>query len=57
MSLCALCSMPLIGDFALCEVHHLACDDWAELNRLWCDLVHRGRLPAAVDEPAVKDAA
>ena len=46
MSLCALCGAWLAGDANLCSHHHYApTDGWAAVNRLMCDLVHRGIVP------------
>lgn len=47
MSRCVQCRALLGGEATLC-FHHQAIvqPDWAELNRLMCDLLHRGRPPA-----------
>jgi len=46
MSLCAACGLEIQGDGTLCAHHTLGSDDdWAENNRLMCDLLHRGRVP------------
>ena len=51
MSLCALCAQPTLTERDLC-VYHLYphADDWAAGNRIMCDLVHRGIVPAATPE-------
>ncbi len=46
MSLCASCGSALINDAFLCPHHHLSTGDhWAEANRVFCDLLHRGKEP------------
>ena len=46
MSLCAACGVEIPGDRTLCAHHEtVGRDDWAESNRLMCDLLHRGRVP------------
>lgn len=51
MSLCAICGTQLLGSELLCGAHLSSMSDWAADNRKMCDLIHRGRLPAA-DAPA-----
>ena len=47
MSLCTVCGSELTDDSALCRYHHAGSEDkWAEANRILCDLLHRGKLPA-----------
>lgn len=46
MSLCASCGLQLSGDASLCPIHHCVYgDNWAAANRIWCDFVHRGKVP------------
>jgi len=46
MSLCAACGVEIPGDGTLCANHAPdSGDDWAENNRLMCDLLHRRRVP------------
>ena len=47
MGLCAACGVRIPGDGTLCA-HHVpgSGNHWAENNRLMCDLLHRGRVPA-----------
>jgi hypothetical protein len=47
MSLCTLCGHPAFGADALCA-YHSSCegDDWATGNRIMCDFLHRGIVPA-----------
>ena len=43
---CILCGADSDDDVALCP-HHTAGDvEWAALNRLFCDLLHRGIRPS-----------
>jgi hypothetical protein len=44
MSACAQCGLPLRRDVGLCQ-HHLvaSADDWAAVNRIMCDFLHRRR--------------
>jgi hypothetical protein len=46
MHRCAQCGFELNADLALCPHHHMRDDRWAEWNRVMCDLLHRGRVPA-----------
>ena len=47
MSHCALCGMQLSGDGSLCLHHqHASEHGWAAVNRVMCDLFHRGIAPA-----------
>lgn len=44
MSLCASCGLQLAGESNLCAHHHVGSeDDWASVNRIMCDFVHRGK--------------
>ena len=47
MSLCVQCAQPTLGSGEFC-IHHLAAhaDGWATGNRLMCDFLHRGIVPA-----------
>ena len=46
MSLCTYCGVQVSGPERLCTHHHdVSGDDWAAVNRLMCDLFHRGRAP------------
>jgi hypothetical protein len=48
MSWCASCGLTLSGTVALCRHHAVVCgQDWAVANRIFCDLIHRGVVPAA----------
>jgi hypothetical protein len=48
MSQCALCRHPTPGPEGLCGYHAAAQgDDWAAGNRIVCDFLHRGIVPAA----------
>ena len=56
MSLCAVCGFEISVSDALCAHHTTGGrDDWAENNRLMCDLLHRGRLPPQLPLPARED--
>lgn len=47
MSLCASCGLELSGDAELCPHHHRSDgEDWAGSNRILCDFLHRGKVPA-----------
>jgi len=51
MSLCSSCGLIAWGDVALCLHHHcITGDDWAASNRIWCDVLHRGKLPPRLTE-------
>lgn len=51
MSVCAICASVIADGEALCSAHPLAPDlDWSVANRLMCDFIHRGRVPARVIE-------
>jgi hypothetical protein len=47
MSLCVQCAQPTLGSSEFCA-HHITghTDDWATGNRLMCDFLHRGIVPA-----------
>lgn len=46
MVLCSSCGLQLSGNFALCPYHHLVSDeDWARVNRIMCDGIHRKKWP------------
>jgi hypothetical protein len=48
VSWCAFCGLALSGKAALCRHHAVAYgQDWAVANRIICDLIHRGVVPAA----------
>jgi hypothetical protein len=48
VSWCASCGLALSGKAALCRHHAVAYgEDWAVANRIICDLIHRGVVPAA----------
>jgi hypothetical protein len=48
MSLCVLCGIETNTAEALCAYHPGGTDaDWAHSNRVMCDFVHRGVVPAA----------
>ena len=53
MSLCVQCAQPTLGSGEFC-IHHLAAhaDGWATGNRLMCDFLHRGIVPATPDGTA-----
>jgi hypothetical protein len=47
MSLCVQCAQPTFGPGELCLYHTAGqTDDWATGNRLMCDFLHRGIVPA-----------
>jgi hypothetical protein len=47
MSLCAACGIQLTDGEALCRHHSTGADDgWAASNRIMCDFIHRGVVPA-----------
>lgn len=48
MSLCAACGLDIPGDAELCPHHQCASadEDWAVSNRILCDFLHRGKVPA-----------
>jgi hypothetical protein len=51
MTLCAYCGAET-SSHGLCSYHPSAHgDDWARSNRVMCDFVHRGVVPAAAPEP------
>ena len=51
MSLCASCGLQLYGEFALCPYHHLVYgDNWGMSNRIMCDFLHRGVVPARLTQ-------
>ena len=54
MSLCVQCAQPTLGSSEHCA-HHFAAhaDDWATGNRLMCDFLHRGIVPAT--PPGIAD--
>jgi hypothetical protein len=57
MSLCAACGAELVNGGYLCPYHHVSTeDDWAEGNRVFCDLFHRGKEPARSAEAPDHDA-
>lgn len=42
-NLCALCGQRLVGRESLCAAHHtMAGEEWAAVNRIMCDFLHRG---------------
>jgi hypothetical protein len=49
MSLCVQCAQPTFRPGELC-VYHISgpTDDWATGNRLMCDFLHRGVVPATL---------
>jgi hypothetical protein len=53
MSRCGLCGQPAAGPGEIC-VYHLSfpADDWATGNRIMCDFLHRGIVPAGPRERA-----
>ena len=58
MSLCASCGSPLSGGVDLCSHHHTGQpDDWAQVNRLMCDFVHRKWIPSPPVAPDEVDGA
>ena len=53
MAHCALCGNQLPGDERLCSHHYSPDgDQWAEVNRIMCDLLHRKKsiVRLALDE-------
>jgi hypothetical protein len=49
MSHCASCGASLSGNVDLCWHHDLAYgEDWAVVNRVMCDLLHRQRAPVPI---------
>ena len=53
MSRCVLCGGENEDDIALCRHHTVGDLDWATVNRLFCDFLHRGIEPPhpAISEP------
>lgn len=46
MNVCAFCRQQLSGPEGLCSHHHsVSKDDWAAVNRVMCDFLHRGVVP------------
>jgi hypothetical protein len=45
MTRCVLCGGENDDDIFLCRHHTVGDEDWASLNRLFCDLLHRGIVP------------
>lgn len=55
MSACAQCGLQLGHDAALCQHHHVAsADDWAAVNRIMCDFLHR-RKPLPRLQPSERE--
>lgn len=55
--ICSACASHVYDD-GICSHHFVTEDEWAAANRVWCDMVHRGRLPARVapeDREAMTD--
>ena len=51
MSLCVRCVAELPGDQLMCEYHSKEMFD-AEVNKIWCDFVHRGiEIPRLYETP------
>ena len=49
MSVCVQCAQPTVGE--LCSHHAVAHGaDWATGNRIMCDFLHRGIVPAIPDD-------
>ena len=47
MSVCAQCAQPMFGPGEFCAYHTASqTNDWATVNRLMCDFLHRGVVPA-----------
>jgi len=42
---CVLCGAENSDDVALCRHHTVGDQEWAAVNRLFCDFVHRGIEP------------
>lgn len=51
MSFCAMCGSELQDGSRLCRHHYLSGEDkWAEVNRILCDLLHRGKEPKRLEK-------
>jgi hypothetical protein len=47
MNVCASCRQQLPGPESFCSRHHSAsADGWAAVNRVMCNFLHRGVVPA-----------
>ena len=44
-SRCVLCGAENADDSFLCRHHTVGDQDWAAVNRLFCDFIHRGIAP------------
>jgi hypothetical protein len=48
---CISCGYVLHTPFQLCAHHGQAMpEDWAVANRIYCDFIHRGKIPARLPE-------
>jgi hypothetical protein len=46
MNHCAVCGQELVGEVGLCPYHYgVEADGWSSVNRIMCDLIHRGIVP------------
>jgi hypothetical protein len=51
MTLCVVCAQPTLGDTDVCVFHlYGQGEDWAKGNRIMCDFLHRGIVPATSSE-------
>lgn len=51
MNLCASCGSELTDGSSLCRHHSLNGEErWSDGNRLLCDLLHRGKVPARLPD-------
>jgi len=48
MNRCASCATELPRAMTLCVHHHFHDAGWAVTNRIMCDFIHRGLIPARV---------
>ena len=51
MTRCVLCGTENSDDVAICRHHTVGDQQWATVNRLFCDLLHRGIRPVYPSTP------
>lgn len=55
MARCANCTLQLLDDRELCPHHHIVYgDNWAAVNRIMCDFLHRRVDPKRVPHEALQ---
>ena len=58
MSVCVQCAQSTFGPGEFCAYHATGrTDDWATVNRLMCDFLHRGIVPAmphGIADPSIE---